>query len=180
MVKKFKKIDYGTGDDIYTGVSTFGRVVADVRAVVGTIFGLLLIILGIYLIIKKSHRTKTIQGIITNSDCQEIIKDNSIYFNCNLTVNYIINGVLQTKTFTLSDSSVKYIISNKITLWYDPNNISNIELASDNLHSLGIGILIFGIFIIVFSILWAYLANKYKPVAAAEGIFDGINLISGR
>ena len=51
---------------------------------------------------------------------------------------------------------------------------------SDNLHGIGWGLLILGIVIIMFSILWAYLANKYKPVAAAEGIFSGVNMLAGR
>ena len=65
-------------------------------------------------------------------------------------------------------------------MWYDPNNNTNIDIMSDNLHALGGGLLILGIFVIVFAILWAYLANKYKPVAAAEGVFSGVNMLSGR
>ena len=51
---------------------------------------------------------------------------------------------------------------------------------SDNLHGFGLGLLLMGIIIIIFSILWAYLANKYKPVAAAEGVFSGVNMLAGR
>lgn len=170
----------GSDDQIYTGVATFGVIMSDIKAVVGSIVGIIMIIIGIFFMFKKSFRTNTLVGTIKTSNCSEIIENNNINYNCDFSVEYNINGKIQSKPFTDTNSYKKYTVNDTITLWYDPNNNTNIGIMSDNLHSLGIGLIILGIIIIIFSILLAYLSNKYKPVAAAEGIFAGVNMIAGR
>ena len=180
MIHKRNILDSGSDDQIYTGAATFGVVMSDIKAVIGSIIGLIMIIGGISLIVKKSFRINTIDGNIKSSNCTEVIVNNNITYSCDISVEYTINGKTQTKSFKDTNSYKKYEVNDTVTLWYDPNNNANIDIMSDNLHTLGWGLLILGIFIIIFSILWAYLANKYKPVAAAEGIFSGVNMLAGR
>ena len=174
--------DTGAGDDVYSGVASFGVIMSDIRAIFGTFIGLIIIIVGIGMIIKKSFRTSTLIGNIKSSDCVEVIyaNSNNIEYNCNFTVNYSIGDKIQTKNFIDNYSNKKYNPNDTITLWYDPDNSNNIDIHSDNLHPIGWGLLIIGVIIIVSSILWAYLANKYKFVGALEGVLTGINMIGGR
>ena len=178
--KRKYKLDSGTGDDIYTGVSTFGVIMSDIKAIIGSIIGLIAIIAGIILIVKKSTRTSTVDGIVIDSICDEVINNSNTHYKCGIDIEYTINNKTTTKNFKDLNSNQFYQLGDTVTLWYDPNDVTNIDILSDNLHVFGWGLLIFGVCIIFFSILWAYLANKYKPVAAAEGVLSGINLISGR
>jgi uncharacterized membrane protein len=178
--KRQSLADAGTDDNIYTGVSTFGVIMADIKAVIFSIIGIILIVAGILMMIKKSHRTSTISGTVKVTDCTEVIDNKNIYYECGIDVEYTINGKTQTKHFIDSNSQKKYAVGDTVTLWYDPNDNSNINIMSDDLHGLGLIFLIVGIVVIIFSILWAYLANKYKPVAAVEGVFTGANIITGR
>ena len=179
MMHKRNILD-GSDDQIYSGVATFGVVMSDIKAVVGSIIGLIMIIAGISFIVKKSFRTNTVDGTVKTSNCSEVIENNNITYSCDIGIEFTINGKTQTKSFKDSKSYKKYEVNDTVTLWYDPNNNTNIDIMSDNLHGIGWGLLILGIVIIMFSILWAYLANKYKPVAAAEGIFSGVNMLAGR
>jgi hypothetical protein len=175
-----KSYDSGTGDDIYSGIATFGVVMSDIKAIMGSFIGIILIVVGIGMIIKKSFRTLTLIGTVKSSNCTEIIDSNNIHYNCDFTVEYNVEGKTQTKSFSNTYSYKKYNVNDIITLWYDPDNTSNIDISSDNLHSLGWGILILGVIIIISSIIWAYLANKYKAVAALQGVLTGVNVIGGR
>ena len=170
----------GSDDQIYTGVATFGVVMSDIKAVIGSIIGLIMIIAGISFLVKKSFRTSTVDGTVKTSNCAEVIENNNIRYSCNIGVEFSINGKTQIKSFKDTNSYKKYDVNDTVTLWYDPNNNTNIDIMSDNLHGFGLGLLLMGIIIIIFSILWAYLANKYKPVAAAEGVFSGVNMLAGR
>jgi hypothetical protein len=175
--------DKSTGDQLYTGVSSFGVIMSDIKAVLGTIIGLIMIIVGIYCLTKKDLRTSTTSGTIVSEDidqqCIETINNNSIIYSCYPMFSYTINGTLYSKRIKI-DGNKKYFKGNTLTLYYDPNNIDNIDTVSDDLKMVGWMLIGFGIFIMIGSILWAYLANKYKPIAAVEGIFSGVNMITGR
>ncbi len=53
-----------------------------------------------------------------------------------------------------------------VTLYYDPNNISNIDMYSDDVRGIGYFLIILGLILIISSITWAYLANRFEFAAA--------------
>ena len=188
------------GSKVYTGVSTFGTVMADFKAIIGTIIGIILISVGIYLIRKQGVYTKQGTGIVKNNTCDYnyiptpvtddkgvIITPIQYKWSCNLTV---VNSEDKDSPQTEKTEQIDFINNNprsvpystnsqvqpKITIWVNPSNIKDFDLISDDTHILGWILVATGIVIMVGSIVWAYFANKYKIIGAYEGVRTGIDI----
>lgn len=164
----------------YSGLSTFGVIMADIKAIIGIIIGIILLIAGIICIRNKTHRTSTVNGIILNTSCVNSTNKSSVAnYNCSFDAKYTINGKDFTKHFDTTDSDYKNN-NDTIVLYYDPSNIDDISTMSDNLHVIGWFLIILAILIAISSIVWAVLANKFKPVAAISGLESGFDMLTGR
>lgn len=169
--------DKSVGDQIYSGVATVGVVMSTVKAIFGSIIGIILLIVGIILVTKKSVRTEkvfaTIKKIIK---CNQINDNKKISYSCTFTASYIINDKEYTNTFT-STGNIEKTENETITLYYNPNNLNDISIDSDNLHILGWILIVSSILLISILITWAYIAHKYKPIAALSGTVSGIEMV---
>jgi hypothetical protein len=172
--------DQTMSEDLYSGVSTFGVIMSDIKAVVGIIVAIILISLGIYFVRSKSHRTSTVDAVLSNTNCVNSNNGSTMSnFDCSFDATYTIDGKEFKKHFNTPQSNYKGN-NDTITLYYDPSDNNDISPSSDNLHFIGWFLIVFAVIIAISSILWAFLANKYKPVAAASGVLSGINMITGR
>ena len=163
-----------TDSILYTGAAEYGKFKAIIGFIFGTIAGIGSIIGGIYLLKKKTHRTGSVIGtIIKDPNCQSNIVGRKTQYICNLEIKYNIDGKEYTIT-TLTDSYTRYGINNTIKLYYDPNNISDIQIISDSTRTPGIIFIIFGIIILLSVSIQLYFVIKYKSVAAVGG---GVGLI---
>ena len=170
---------YNANNQIYTGISEYGKIMAIIKSIFVTIIGIIFIIIGIYLVRRKIVRTSFVSGTIIDSPtCFENGGSNNINWDCSIIVSYNING--KDYKIPLNTSGRTHYLSNeKVDLYYDPNNISDIDIGSDDTHPIGYIIIFVTILLIIISIVWAILANKYKSIAAAEGVYDGINMVGG-
>lgn len=189
-----------TGQEIYNGVSSFGAVMSDIKAIMATIFGLIMIAIGIVMIIHKTRLKGPVQGVIKNIDdnfgnidniCTltganvEDNKADTFNYNCNFKVvyknpidgkEYSQNFMNQVDTRNLNQSP-KYILNASINVWYDPNNPSDFYLFSDDTNAAGWILLVVGIITIIVGWVWSYFANKYKIIGAVEGVSSGIDIV---
>lgn len=58
-----------TGSKIYSGVSTFGMIMADFKAIIGTVIGIIMIIAGIVFIRRQGVYTQQGTGIVNQNTC---------------------------------------------------------------------------------------------------------------
>ena len=189
-----------TGSKIYGGLSTFGAVMADMKAVVGSILGIVLIIVGIVLVRKKSIYTQMGTGIVLSNSCSDPsiqpspVKDskgfdiNPLQYNwtCTLTVKNSddksqnpIKKTRQIDTVTSSSRNFPYPVNSTIPIYVNPNNQSDFDFSSDDTHVIGWVLIAIGPIMIIGSIVWAYFANKYKVIGAYEGVRTGVDIIRG-
>lgn len=171
-----------TGEEIYSGTATFGRVMAVFGVIMGTLAGLILIPLGIYFMVHKTKLTSQTPGKIDTKSpnpCTPQSKNNTVVYDCSFNVNYTINGTQYSKLITVTDSSRQYYGGDNVTIYYDPKNPNDASITQDNTHILGIILLIVGIIIPIIAWVWWYFARKYKAVAAAGGVAAGLDLLSG-
>ena len=175
-----------TGEEIYSGTATFGRIMAVVGVVISTIAALIMIPLGIYFIVHKTKLVSTTNGTVHSVSCVAKIHhddddddddDDTIEYDCSLTVNYKV-GNNSYSINTNTTSTAQYKEGDTITVYYDPNNPSNAALDADNTHVIGIIILVIGIIVPLVAWIWWYFARKYKAVAAAGGVAAGLDLLS--
>ena len=167
-----------TGEAIYSGTASFGRVMAVVGVVFAMIAALVMIPLGIYFIVHKTKLTSHTSGKVNNSSCTARSENNSVVYDCTFQVSYTVGN----KPYSISDTtsgSQQYNGGDSVTVYYDPNNPANGSVNSDNTHVMGVVLLVIGIIIPTVAWIWWYFARKYKSVAAAGGVMAGLDLLSG-
>ncbi len=174
-----------TGEEIYSGTATFGRVMAVIGVVIGTIAGLIMVPLGIYLIIHKSKLTSQTTGKVSGTQGTDkcspprIENGDTIIYDCNFDVDFDV-GKNHHSISAHTSSTRQYKGGDGITVYYNPGNPSNASISSDNTHVAGIVTLVLGIIIPLVAWIWWYFARKYKAVAAAGGIAAGVEMLTNR
>ena len=185
-----------TGSKIYSGVSTFGAIMSDIKAIIGTVFGIIMIIIGIFL---ENHKTVySVLGSGTIVDDGGVICTSQLgydsnnkpysYIKCsgsctvvnkNDPTQHVITIPVDFNTNSIVDGKGQYSKGNSITIYVNPNNPADFQLTSDNTTVIGVVLIILGIIMMISSWVWAYFANKYKIVGAYEGVTTGIDYIRG-
>jgi hypothetical protein len=169
----------GQKDDFYTGVASFGRIMAVVGAVIATIIGLLMFGFGIHILVSKSNKVKTTgQTITVHCDPWTKYENNSskLMYKCSLAVKYLVDGKWVHGHLTV-DSGTRYTDGENINLYYDKENPSNIGMDGPVPHNVGWLLIVLGILFVAGSWLWVYLTRKYKFAAAMQGADSGLGLL---
>lgn len=132
------------------------------NAIISTIVSIILIIIGIFIIIKmKPKRTSVIEGIITNNpNCSGYQLNRDQMWKCNLVIKYTIDG-LENSISLETNSSTKYSKDKTVSIYYNPNNIDNIALNTDDIRHIGKKMAGVGLLIIIINIAYIYYINKY-------------------
>lgn len=167
------------GNQIYTGAAEYGKVMAIIKAAIAIVIGTIFIAVGIFLAVRKTNRTSFVSGTIINiPTCVENGTNKSINWNCNIIIQYVINGKTY-KTPLNTNGNIHYLTGQTVDLYYDPNNITDIDMGTDNTHVIGYFIIVIAAITMIISIIWAYLATRYKSIAAVEGAYDAIDMVGG-
>lgn len=158
-------------NDLYSNVADFGKVYYLINAIIATFISVFLIIVGIYIILHKSHLKSTIGKVKGDSICNKLNKNIS---SCSINYTYNIDGKNYLGTST---SSKYYKDGSEILVWYDPNHPGVHPEIDVPGKKVGLGLILFAIFILIATWIGYYLVRKYKFAAAASGIRGGLNLI---
>jgi len=185
-----------TGSKIYSGVSTFGMIMADFKAIIGTIIGIIMIIAGIVFIRRQGVYTQQGTGIVKSTRCDiptpitddqgRLIQPTQYRWNCTITVyNADDTGANPTtktmqKTLTGNNPTLPPTQDGTtIPIYINPKDPKDFSLSSDDTHVLGWILVIIGPILIIGTIAWAYFATKYKIIGAYEGVRTGVDMIRG-
>jgi hypothetical protein len=165
---------------VYKDAATFGKTMSFISAIISTIIGVILIIVGLFLVFRKSKYTSEIQGAVVKASPtgSNICTNKNNMYNCSFEVDYTLNGDDKTVMFNNVDTSINYTEGKIITLYYNPDDPNDIKLEKDNTKVLGWIMLLIAILMITISWLWNYLVNRNKFLAATEGVATGISVIS--
>jgi hypothetical protein len=166
--------------EFYSGFSTFGRIEAWFGAIVGTIIGIILFIVGIVLIRKKHLLVGTAEGTIKNDPVctTNYVNKDTQAFNCsNMNIEYSVNNTKYNITESIKGSSSNYIKGSTITVYYNPNNPSDGKLDNDDSHVIGWVMFVMGILFATLPWVWVYITSKSKVAAAAGGVGTFINMV---
>lgn len=177
----------GLGSEIYSGAADFGRVWTLLGAIVGTIIGIATIILGIYIITKKSWLSSV--GTITaiNGDpkgtCTQSGQNNQNgqtqqVYSCNIDIIYTFEGKNYTQTVYYSGNFQHYV-GEHVNIYINPNNFSNISLDKNIPKFIGWIIIVIALLVMGGAWFWFWASQKYKFIAAAEGAGAGLHILSG-
>lgn len=159
-----KKKGGDLAQDAYDTTASFGLFMALIQAIGATLFALLVIVLGIFLVSMKRKYQGTTTATVTASKCST----NDKATKCVIDYEYTIAG----KTYKKTGYEIQgmYITGNKIKTAYDTINPENHELLPLNWNIIGWVCIIAGIVIISISWVWFYIASTFKVAAAASGV----------
>ena len=165
------------GNEIYSDTASFGKIWSIISAIFGTLIGIFFIIVGIYIILHKSHLKSTVGDVVKPSSCYNTIENGNNYKSCTTNVSYSVKGQKYEKTINTGSSELTPGTGN-ITIWYSPVNPGNPEY---NPAPTWIGwvIILVALLVIFGAWFWVWLTHKYKVAAAAEGASGIYSILTG-
>lgn len=160
------------GEEIYTGTASFGKVWTVIQAVLGTIVGIVFIVLGSYIIKHRDHLLSTEGTIVKNSDCAPVNDGKKMTMSCMSYIMYTVNDKTygsKDKGVSVGTGSTEYKEGDKVTVYYDPTT-PNVPEINPVPKAVGWAIIGISVFVVLMSWLWAWLASRYKMAAAIGGV----------
>ena len=166
------------GGKIYSEAASVGKVRAWLQVGGGSIAGIVFLVIGIYLMMKKSVLKATVKGVVVGEKdpvCTVHIttgRNNSqsqTWFCSNMSIEYKDTKGVVYHSVVGVDSTYKYIIGSPIDIYYDPENPNVASATSDDYHLLGGLLLAIGLLIAGSSWVMLWLTYKYNFIAAAGG-----------
>lgn len=173
MSKKFKREKGGNvniAENIYEASATFGKIVSYFQLFAGLIIGVILLLLGVYLLRSKELKGKG-SAIVTATSCDK--SDVDLNKTCTATVQFT---AADGKQYSSIITGI-YTIGQEVAVNYDPNHPATVN-KSLSTRNIGIVLLVVGSLIIIAASVWFYLVQKYKVAAAATGIGEAGNIIT--
>jgi len=162
----------GVGNDIYDGAASFGMGMAKSILIFCIIATIVVSFISIYLLVTPGKYPKEVDGTVVNSsNCQST--KNTWRFSmtgrlCYSKVKYTVNGTAYTEIIEFLSPANE---GQSVKLVYDPANpriVKRKGLGRKKWAGLMVAI---AVGITLFNWLIYYLANKYKFVAAAVGVY---------
>ena len=166
------------GERIYSRAIEAERAKTFIQAIIGTFCGLSLLAGGVYILLKKDPLSGKTKATITNSSCNQTVRDNVVSYNCLLQLNYNINGTDYKNTLNTT-SNIQYVTGAPINIKYNPEN--QMEITEDSsTKPLGIILIVIAILLIGGVWLWNYMTHRYEAVAGYGAISDVAGIFQRR
>lgn len=184
----------GLGDDIYSGSASFGRIMSIIKAVIGTLVGIAMIIGGIFLVRSRTKYSESTTAKILNTDTDKVdcvrtgdqtgnSNDNDMWNCSNIKLSWTVGG----KNYDNKNSPMSYTGSTNlegykngasVNIYYDPSNPRDITIQRLPTHIFGWILLGLGILILISGWLWVLITQKSNFAAATSGVATTAGLIS--
>ena len=160
-------------DNTLDAAASFGRIMAWMRSIFGTIIGLLLIALGIFMLTRKNKYPMRAVGTVQSAKCDDSDAKN---VTCTITFQFTPNnGKSITSAPMLVNQS--YVKGQNVTVHYDPANPNNFLLNPAPIKWIGGILLAFGLLILVFVWVWMWVVNRNKTAAVMNGAVEGVGMV---
>jgi hypothetical protein len=162
-----------SGNKIYEGVAEYGKIRALIASLVVTFIGIIGIVIGLYLILKKESYDTTITGTVTKSVCKPAVimtsknKPTNVN-NCDINVSYVVAGKTYEKSFVSQQSST-ISVGSSMDIDYESVNPTNARIHEFNKKYIGFIIITTVTFILAISWVSYYFTRKSTAYAAATG-----------
>lgn len=146
--------------ELYQGAATIGYIQSDITAVVFVLIGVVLLFLGYnQWSTYRGHTMATVSNVTSGS----------------FTINYSVGGVMYSEVAQQQNADQKYVSGQKISILYNLSNPHDYSL-----YPYGtMGLVGFGLLMIVFGLGYYYFIHKYKLLAAATGTKTALSYITG-
>jgi hypothetical protein len=164
-------------NNITGGGISFGL---DTSNYIGILIGIIIIIIGFVLLWFVNDLVETEATIVTKS-CDNNQNDG---FSCKLNITYIVDTIQYSKIITIKGSNIYN--QSTIKIYYSQSEPNSIQLVNPNYSMIGIGSIILGFFIIIYSmynnsdtdiISGNNFPDTKTNIYSNSSIVDGLNVV---
>lgn len=151
-------------------------------AVLGTIFGVILVIVGIFTATRKIDRTEKLAQIVKidgdNKNCPMISNKPNIgpMFSCIVSIKIEDRTDLLDVKYTGNES---LFVGRKIPVYVKNDNSNDVVFEQPTPKFVGYVMIGGGILITLIAWVWVWLAGKYKFIAFATGARGALDIVGG-
>ena len=175
------------GEQFIDFSASLGKTQSSINLIIGSIIGLVFLCIGIYLLSINQDNLVDTTATITASDCRSSFdRNNTVRYNCNLDVNYMVNDKNYTGKLSTADN-IPHVNQSIINITYDKTNPQSITVQQPRsrlvgrlwrLDSVTSGIILIVICIIIIGLTWAnnYFAQTSQAYAASQGMNTILNM----
>jgi len=157
----------GVASAIYKGSASYGRFIAIISAIIATLIGIALVVMGVNHNISVSKRSYTANATVISKNCSNSSSTSNNSNLCEYTINYKDeNGNVNNATFSTTN---EYLLNSIIPISYGENK-SDVMPSKDNKKSTGYGMMVFGIILTLLAWGWVWVTRTYEFAASASGI----------
>jgi len=160
-------------DNTLDAAASFGRIMAWMRSIFGTIVALILIVVGIFMLTRKNTFSMRAVGTVQSSKCDD---SDPKHVMCTITFQFTPdNG----KSITSAPMAVNqsYIKGQNITVHYEAANPNNFVVNPAPIKWIGWIFLAFGLLLLVFVWVWLWVVSKNKTAAVMNGAVEGVGMV---
>ena len=167
----------GIGDDLYDGAASFGRFMATVWLVIGTLIGLVLLGISLYLLLTPPKYSEEATAKVKEVKCDRVPSGDSrgMLNDCIMKIEYTVDDKPIVKDYN-SKGSKYYTTGDNIKIRYNPDNPEDFTTAISR-KTVGWILLGIGAFIMILSWVSWWIVNQFKFAAAATGVGSAYDMV---
>lgn len=176
------------GQELYSSSASFGKILALLSAIIGTVVGVGMIAGGIYILSKKRDTYSEVLGKIiqvngeNSGSCSSTLfqgQDIENSMTCTITVTFNYNG--KTYQHDINYNGVfNYSVGHEVKLYIKNNNANDVVLSKKTIPVfIGWILIAFALLIVLGGWLWYWVTTKSKIAAAAGGVGGLLGAVSG-
>lgn len=161
--------------NLYSDIASFGQLTSKFRLIV-TVLVFCILVGSAYCMYTspKSPRTQNIEAIVIEPSVCNIKNKDGSCVTSNTKVSYNVNSKDYNNSVSAYQENFK--TGDKIIIQYNPDNPNDISYKEPDTQSMGMTISGIATVILLGTIIWYYLVQRYKPVAAFEGVNTAIDV----
>jgi hypothetical protein len=168
----------GIGDDLYDGAATFGRFMATVWLVIGTIIGLVLLGISLYLLLTPPKYSEHTTAKVIEAKCDRVSTGDSrgSANNCNMKIEYTVDDKKIVQDHSVFQSSTYYSVGSELKIRYNPDNPEDFTTAVSR-KTVGWILLAIGLVVMVISWVSWWIVTSFKFASASMGAATAYDMV---
>jgi hypothetical protein len=156
-------------ESMYKGTAELGRFQAKLGWYIGLCIGIIMVIVGIYLLTLDQSNLIDSTALVTKSNCTSYVDNKQTRYNCVTDIKYTVEGKQYEKTLQLSNESMPPVVGQNFGITFDKANPA--AATASQIRSSYMGLILIGVAVCIIAVTYYsyYLTSHYEVAAAAQG-----------
>lgn len=161
--------DNSFGTTVYNDLDKLGKFQASIFSVLFITISIGLIILGIYLLMKKNKYTESLVVQVNYNICEELTDTSKPVYNCSANFSYKVKDVEYPGKDIRKFSNNTLPKNADLKLFYDPTNPGDYTVVKIDYKKMGLISIGVAIILLLLSLFYLYMVRNFKIYSAGSG-----------